>query len=255
MTARLTTYWAGITAFAGIAAIAGGATPARAATLTEGFENVEALKVAGSGWSFQNNSTAASGILFGQGGSTLGPAPGGTTSSFAVANVGSTTSQASSGAIISQWMLTPVLTYGNGGTVSFFTRTAAGSVQPDRLQVRFSAAGASTNVGATPTSVGDFTTLLLDINPTYVVGPTGYPQAWTQYTISLTGLSGLTPGRIGFRYFVENGGQNGPNSNIVGIDSLAINSSVAVPEPGTLALLLPGVLAGGIVIRRRRAAK
>ena len=34
--------------------------------------------------------------------------------------------------------------------------------------------------GTTSTSVGDFTTLLLDINPTYTLA--GYPNVWTQFT-------------------------------------------------------------------------
>ena len=52
-----------------------------------------------------------------------------------------------------------------------------GSIYPDRLQVRASTAGESTNVGTTSQSVGDFTTLLLDINENYQQG--GYPEAWT----------------------------------------------------------------------------
>ena len=35
----------------------------------------------------------------------------------------------------------------------------------DRLELRLSTNGASTNVGTTTTSVGDFTTLLLTVNP------------------------------------------------------------------------------------------
>jgi hypothetical protein len=46
--------------------------------------------------------------------------------------------------------------------------------------------GASVNIGATAFDVGDFTTLLLDINPTYTIG--GYPEAWTQFTINLNGV-------------------------------------------------------------------
>src|SRR2546428_3306592 len=50
---------------------------------------------------------------------------------------------------------------------SFYTRTVDMPSFPDRLQVRMSTNGASSNVGTTATDVGDFTTLLLDINPTY----------------------------------------------------------------------------------------
>lgn len=58
--------------------------------------------------------------------------------------------------------------------------------------------GASTNAGTTETSVGDFSTLLLDINPTLV--PSGYPNAWTQYTVTISGVPTPTSGRLAFRY-------------------------------------------------------
>ena len=62
---------------------------------------------------------------------------------------------------------------------------------PDRLQVRISTNGASTNVGSTATGVGDFTTLLLDINLNYTTN--GYPNVWTQFTVTLSGLRLLAP--------------------------------------------------------------
>jgi hypothetical protein len=40
--------------------------------------------------------------------------------------------------------------------------------------------GASTNVGSTATGVGDFTTLLLDINPNYTIGETPKPTRETR---------------------------------------------------------------------------
>ena len=76
--------------------------------------------------------------------------------------------------------------------------------------------GASVNIGATAFDVGDFTTLLLDINPTYTIG--GYPEAWTQFTINLNGVPPGSTGRLAFRYFVEDGGPKGVNSNYIGID-------------------------------------
>jgi len=96
-------------------------------------------------------------------------------------------------------------------------------------------------------SVGDFTTLLLDINPTLASG--GYPQAWTQYVITLSGLGGPTSGRIAFRYFVTDAGISGSNSDYIGIDTLKIT---AVPEPSTWALVTLGVITIGISGRRRR---
>ena len=104
-------------------------------------------------------------------------------------------------------------------------------VFPDRLQVRMSTNGASTDVGTTATSVGDFTNLLLDINPTYL--PEGYPRVWTQFTVTLSGIpGGSTLGRLAFRYFVENGGPNGVNSDYIGIDTV-VYRWMSTPTPTT----------------------
>jgi hypothetical protein len=128
-------------------------------------------------------------------------------------------------ATISSWMLTPPVSMKNGDRISFYTRTdTAGSVYPDRLQVRINTTDESADVGSNATSVGKFTTLLLDINPAYAVGNSGYPTDWKQYTLILSGLNGTIKSRIAFRYFVENGGPNGNNSNSIGIDLLQLES-------------------------------
>ena len=119
---------------------------------------------------------------------------------------------------ISNWLLTPPITLQNGGQLVFWTRTVDVPAFPDRLQVRMSTNGTSSNVGTTPTDVGDFTTLLLDINPTYTM--TGYPNVWTQFTVTISGLGLPIKGRLAFRYFVENGGPAGVNSDYIGIDSV-----------------------------------
>ena len=107
------------------------------------------------------------------------------------------------------------MTIGPGAGITFWTRTVDVPVYPDRLQVRMSTNGASANVGTTAAAVGDFTTLLLDINPTYSI--TGYPNGWTQYTVLATGITVPVRGRFAFRYFVENGGPGGANSDFIGI--------------------------------------
>jgi subtilisin-like proprotein convertase family protein len=120
---------------------------------------------------------------------------------------------------ISNWLLTPNVTIKNGDVFRFRTRTTSGAF-PDRLQVRLSTAGASVNVGTTNASTGDFGTLLLDINPTYTA--TGYPTAWTTYTLTMSGLPAAgASGRLAFRYFVENGGA-GANSDYIGIDDVTL---------------------------------
>ena len=89
--------------------------------------------------------------------------------------------------------------------------------------------GASSNVGTTATDVGDFTALLLDINPTYTL--TGYPNVWTQFTVTVSGVASPTTGRLALRYFVENGGPSGANSDYIGIDTLQTGDCGDPPPP------------------------
>ncbi len=84
--------------------------------------------------------------------------------------------------------------------------------------MRLSRNGASTDVGTSATSVGDFTALLLDINPTYTT--TGYPTQWKKYTVTISGGPAISSGRFAFRYFVVNGGPDGVNSSGIGIDAV-----------------------------------
>ena len=119
---------------------------------------------------------------------------------------------------ISNWLISPELDFAATDQITFWTRTVDTPAFPDRLQVRLSTGGASTNVGAAATDVGDFTTLLVDINPTYTV--VDYPVIWTQYTISSADLPASGTGRIAFRYFVEDAGASGTNSDYIGIDTV-----------------------------------
>jgi hypothetical protein len=136
---------------------------------------------------------------------------------------------------VSVWMVAPARLLRNGDQVRFWTMCVppGATIFPDRMQVRLSTSGASTNVGAGPLDVGDFTTLLLDINPNYSTNQTpgpptgnpptvaGYAIVWTQYTLTLAGLpAGGISGRFAFRYFVEDSGITGPHGNVIGVDDL-----------------------------------
>jgi hypothetical protein len=234
--------------FAFAALVAGVAGLSQAAVVTEGFNNVAGL--AGAGWRFSNQSTLAPvGQTWRQGNASstnsIGPAQAGPGDSYALANFTDTGSTAASGATISNWMITPLLNFGGvAHTLSFYTRTATGNPFPDRLQVRLST---TTNLtGGTATSVGAFTTLLLDINPSLLSGAANYPDVWTQLGGIIPANLIPTTGYIAFRYFVTNAGANGANSNIIGVDTLSI---APVPAPSALTLL---PVAGLLVGRRRR---
>ena len=129
---------------------------------------------------------------------------------------------------LSNWLFSPVLNLQNGYIVKFYARDLVSpNDYADRLQFRLSTAGASLDAGATATSVGVFSTLLVDINPTYT--STGFPGEWTLYSITLSGLPvGITQGRVAFRYFVEDGG-GGANSNYIGVDNFLYSSNGILP--------------------------
>lgn len=127
---------------------------------------------------------------------------------------------------ISTWLFSPTRTYKNGDVFSFFSQTLGDGTYPDRMEIRLSKNGASTNVGTSATSVGDYTVTLGVINPSLT--STGYPQTWTNYSYTLSGLPGAgVSGRIAFRYFVTNGGPNGANSDAVALDSVYYKPTTA----------------------------
>ncbi|MBC7899450.1 MAG: choice-of-anchor J domain-containing protein, partial [Saprospiraceae bacterium] len=135
----------------------GGVRTANAQAIAEGFESFAALAAAG--WSTSNRSQPIGAGAWSQcGGTAIPPAQAGPATSCTLVNFSSGTGTAT----ISNWLITPNRTFNNGDTVSFWTRTANNNF-PDRLQLRLSLAGASTNVGTTATDVGDFTQLLVDI--------------------------------------------------------------------------------------------
>jgi len=147
---------------------------------------------------------------------------------------------------ISNWLLTPVLTLDEGVVLSFFTRTQLNPPAADNLEVRLSTNGASTNVGATDASVGDFTTLLFSVNP--ALAPSGYPSDWFQVTVPLSGLGGPTTGSFALRYAVPDTSVNG---DYIGIDTLTVSNAEIIPEPSTAVMFLVGGVAGGVMFRRR----
>lgn len=208
-----------------------------AQAITEGFDDITTL--AGSGWATQNLSNPVGGTGWFQGNAASFPSFNGATNSYIGANYNNTGNLGT----ISNWLFTPNLTFRNGDVVSFYSRKAAGTTDyPDRLQVRMSTNGASVNVGATATSVGDFTTVLLEINPTLIAGV--YPTTWNLYTITLSGLSAPTSGRIAFRYFVTGGGLLGNNSDYIGIDAFQYTPYVCPTvsfTPTSLNTAFPGV--------------
>ena len=189
--------------------------------LSEGFNSVLPA-----GWATQNNSTPVGGTGWFQGSTGVFLAQSGPPDSYISANF----NNVSGANTISNWLITPAVPIKNGDMLKFWTRTVTGPTFPDRLEVRLNTTN-TINVGATNTSVGDFTNLLLTVNPSLTTA--GYPDTWTQYTITVSGLAAPVPaGRFAFRYFVTNGGPAGANSDYIGIDNVTF-TSVGGPAQGT----------------------
>ena len=137
---------------------------------------------------------------------------------------------------ISNYLISPLVTFSNGDTISFWTRTVDVVVSPDRLELTYNTDGSTA-----PTS---FTNPLITINPNLTF--TGYPSVWTQYSATISGLAGPTSGRFAFWYNPTTGGPFGNHSDYIGVDDV---SYTAVPGPASLALVGLGVLMTG---RHRR---
>jgi hypothetical protein len=203
------------------------------AVITEGFDTLTgtAPNQCVAGWTCINQSSPGGTTSWLQGLVTAFPAQAGAPTSYIAANFQNTAGVGT----ISNWLITPQVNFGNGATLSFWSRTVANPEFPDRLEIRLSTAGASTNPA-------DFTVVLGTINPNLVPGagpcvPTasgtgGYPTQWCQYTLShAQGIPNSGSGRIAFRYFVTNAGPFGDNSDYIGIDTFSFDEGVLASPP------------------------
>ena len=100
---------------------------------------------------------------------------------------------------VSSWMLSPILVVKNGDSISFYTRGDTTGIYTNRMQVLMDTLG-SVNVGHDLNSVGGYTSVLFDINPTHISG--GYPTTWKKYEYTFSNLTGSKNIRIGFRHYV-----------------------------------------------------
>ena len=133
-----------------------------AQAFSESFNDITLL--AGNGWVMTNASSPVGSINWFQGNPVGAGGPfdafNGATNAYIAANFNNTGSTGT----ISNWLMTPNRTFRNGDVLTFYTRkpTPNPTDYPDRLEVRLSSNGASTNVGS-GAAVGDFTSLLLRI--------------------------------------------------------------------------------------------
>lgn len=177
------------------------------------------------GWATQNNSVPQGTVSWFQGNPAVFASNSGGPADYFAVNF---QSQAATAGGISNFLITPTLSLVNGAVFTFATRTnTSATVYPDRLQLLMSQGSGTGAIGAGTTAVGSFTTTLLDINPT--LNTTAYPTVWTVYTATVSGITGTVTGRFAFRYFVNDGGQNGANSDYIGIDNVVYSLPCAQP--------------------------
>jgi hypothetical protein len=188
---------------------------------TQELDNIAAATTAG--WTFKNLSETRNA-------STFGFVNGGGFPAYSGAGFLYAGYQANAGAgLISAWAISPAVTMQNGDKISFYTRSYndysdPANVYADRLQLRVSPFEGS-DVGDTSYTVGGFTLNLVDVNPTLSSTlPTAYPGAWTKFEGTIYGLSAPTKGHYAFRYFVDDGGTAGGNSNGIALDKVVYTS-------------------------------
>ena len=186
----------------------------------EGFDDITAL----SGWLMGNHSSPLGSTDWFQGNTDVFPSYDGSPTAY----IGANFNNAGAGGNIDNWLVTPLINFNAGDMLSFYTRTADGSIWADRLEVRLCTGGGCTDFGSSYGQTGDFTAVLLTVNES--LDGSGYPQSWTEFTAALP-ASGQ--GRIAFRYHVPD---NDNNSNFIGIDRVRIGSEgpAACSNPDTV---------------------
>ena len=211
----------------------------QAQSFSESFNDITTL--AGSGWATTNASVAVGSTSWFQGNPTSAGGPFDSYNGATNAYIGANYNNTGNVGTISNWLMTPNRTFRNGDVLTFYTRKPSPDTYADRLEVRLSTNGASTNVG-TGSGVGDYTTLLLSINPNLTLGV--YPTTWTMYTVTISGLPAPTSGRLAFRYFVTSAGLSGTNSDYIGIDQVDYTPYVCPAFTMTPGGALTGAAAG-----------
>lgn len=122
------------------------------------------------------------------------------------------------GGTVSHWALLPAIpNQVAGDTITLHARAWMTWNHLPQLQVRYSPSG-GTGTGSSATDVGNFTQLLLDINPVSEVG-------WTQYSVTVPGN-----GRLALRFFAPDTLATLTDGNTwLGVDTLTVGPPPVVP--------------------------
>lgn len=149
---------------------------------------------------------------------------------------------------INLFLVTPRVDFAPGQLLSFWFQSANTPAFnfPDRMQVRLSTApdSGTPDVGTDASSVGTFTTLLLDINPTQgtafttcpqdgfrfsasgSVIPGTIPETWCRVIIEGVALPASGSGRLAFRYVLSGAGADTNFGSLVGLDDFSFGDQL-----------------------------
>ena len=119
---------------------------AGAQSFTENFDDITSL--AGNGWVMTNASVAVGSTGWFQGNPVSAGGPFDAYNGAANAYIGANYNNTGSVGTISNWLMQPNRTLRNGDVLTFYTRKVSPDTYADRLEVRLSTNGASTNVGS-----------------------------------------------------------------------------------------------------------
>lgn len=212
-----------------------------AQSFDENFDQVDSLLL--NGWISDNNSNPQGSGSWAQDNGNFVAFNGPTNSSIVC---GYTSIPLAQSGDISNWLITPTIQFTTGDSIVFWTISYQNGTYPDRLEVRLNRNN-TTDAGSTSSSVGDFDTTLLVINPSLFSGG-AYPMVWTRYAFKIEGVNPSQPCRLGFRYYVTNGGQAGANGSTIGIDHFQYKSNVIGIENETTLLAFVQLINEQIII-------
>lgn len=194
-------------------------------SFTQSFDSVKGAL--NQGWVIKNNSRPLGTTTWFQG--VFAGFPGGfnsyTGADYIAANFNNAAAPPPGGeSTISNWLITPQRTMKNGDVISFYTRSfKSPATYPDRLELRLNTNG-TTEVGNDSTTVGDFTKLVLTINPD--LNATSYPATWTQFSYTISGLISPKTARFAFRYYKPlRRDATGNFGGYIGIDEVSFRSA------------------------------
>ncbi len=125
------------------------------------------------------------------------------------------------GGDVSQWAILPAIPNQQAGDILAFYVRRFSSSNADTLQVRY-APGGGTSTGSGANGIGNFTTLLADLNPIPLTG-------WTLVSVTVPGT-----GRLAIRFYADNACNFSCFASYVGIDSLTVKQAppAGPPLPG-----------------------